>query len=58
MIHNKTIIRVTAKGLDRKFTTFTKACKKMGLPYHYLKRFKLPRQYKEYLIERISVDVE
>jgi hypothetical protein len=58
MSHNKTIIRVTTREGERKFTTFVKACKKMGLPYHYLKQFRLPHEYKGNLIERIAENIE
>lgn len=53
----KNIIEVTTPtGERRKFTNFQKACLIMGLPYHYLKRFKLPKEHKGYKIERVAVE--
>jgi hypothetical protein len=34
------------------FSTFTKLCREKKLPYHYLKRFKFPIIYKDYVIEK------
>ena len=55
----KTYISITVDGVERKFSTFTKACKKMGLPYHFLRKSKLPVNYKGHYIERKSLtDIE
>jgi hypothetical protein len=34
---------------------FKRVCELYGLPYHYLKRFKLPITYKEMTITKIEV---
>lgn len=52
----KNVIIITHEGKERRFTNFKKACRLMRLPYHYLKRFKLPKEHKGYKIERVAVE--
>ena len=56
MSQGKTFIKVSGNGVDKKFSTFTKACRRMGWPYNYLKRCPMPKKYRGYLIERIKMD--
>ncbi|GEM_PF-6351987 len=52
----KNVIIITHEGKRHTFTNFKKACERLGLSYHYLKRFKLPKEHKGYKIERAAIE--
>lgn len=59
-MNNKTyIVTMNTASLEvRCFGSFTKACKALGLPYHYLKRFKpsstQPLYHSGYYVWRVT----